>query len=64
MRKLAIAFFLALTVFTVSAHASIIGREQLNIDFTDPNDARSKATWSDPNRITITEKGLGWDGAF
>lgn len=43
--------------------AQILGSESLAIDFTKPEDAKKKATWSDPGRLTITDKGLGWDGA-
>lgn len=42
--------------------AIIHERKQLAIDFTDPKDAAAKATWSDPDRIGVTDAGLGWDG--
>lgn len=48
--------------FTTLAQGSIIGGDQLSIDFTKQEDAASKATWSSPDKVTITGQGLGWDG--
>ena len=53
----AIAMFVA-----VSAEAAIFGSKMLEIDFTDVADARAKATWSEPEKLTVSTKGLGWDG--
>jgi hypothetical protein len=44
-----------------SAAASIIDFKVLEIDFTDIIDAAAKASWSEPDIITITVDGLGWD---
>lgn len=39
----------------------ILGMERLEIDFCKPS-ARSKATWSPNNKLTLTKQGLGWKG--
>lgn len=36
---------------------------QLSIDLTDPKDTTEKAEWSEPEHLTITEKGFGRDGS-
>lgn len=48
--------------FTAPAQGSIIGGDQLSIDFTKQDDAASKATWASPEKLTITGQGLGWNG--
>ena len=45
-----------------SAQASILDFKSLAIDFTNPADARDKATWSEPDKLTVSTNGLGWDG--
>jgi len=45
-----------------SATASILGFKSLAIDFTNADDAKAKATWSEPNKLNVTTNGLGWDG--
>jgi len=45
------------------SRAAIIGESSLTIDFTDSKDAARKAEWSEPDLVTPTEQGLGWDGA-
>ncbi|MBN2316771.1 MAG: hypothetical protein JXM79_22780 [Sedimentisphaerales bacterium] len=62
MKKI-IAFSSLVFIFLGNhANASIIGNKVLKINFTDANDAKAKATWSEPGKISITENGLGWDG--
>ena len=51
-----------LNLFISSAPASIIDFKSLDIDFTDSADAAAKATWSDPDILSITASGMGWDG--
>lgn len=51
-----------LNLFISSPLASIIEFKELDIDFTDINEAAAKATWSKPDILTITSNGLGWDG--
>jgi hypothetical protein len=52
-----------LMVFAVATgHGSINGIQQMKIDFTNAADANSQATWSDPQKITVSKDGLGWDG--
>jgi len=58
---------IALTLITFiipgnNIYASILGSEELKINFTDKDDAKRKATWSEPDYINITQNGLGWDG--
>jgi hypothetical protein len=43
-------------------NAGILGFHELKIDFTKADDARKKATWSEKEKLDITERGLGWDG--
>jgi len=51
---------LAGLLFVVStADASILGNQSLEIDFTKPDEAREKATWSDPDHLTCTARGFG-----
>jgi hypothetical protein len=45
----------------VVAHASIASFTELKINFTDPADAATKASWPS-NQINISTNGLGWDG--
>jgi len=53
---------LLLVFFGDSVYASIEGWEELKINFTDEKDATAKATWFEPDKINVTENGLGWDG--
>ncbi|MBI1902806.1 MAG: hypothetical protein HYS13_17040 [Planctomycetia bacterium] len=46
----------------IPATAGILGQQSLNVDLTNAKEAKTKVTWSEPERIAITEKGLGWDG--
>ena len=69
MKKLAVITLLsamaglgALIVVAQFAHAVIREMKQLQIDFTDASDAKSRATWSEPDRLTLSKEGLGWDG--
>jgi hypothetical protein len=62
MKAYLVRFLLACHVLTNFAGAAIFSSSRLTIDFTDPNDARTKAIWSEPNLITTTKQGLGWDG--
>src|SRR5262245_9487614 len=48
-------------VIAAPAAASVSGFKSLDIDFADPADASTKATWSRP-ALTTTVDGLGWDG--
>jgi hypothetical protein len=43
--------------------AAIAHWNQFRFDFTKSDEAREQATWSDADKLTITEQGLGWDGA-
>jgi len=45
-----------------AASASILDFKALEIDFTDIIDAAAKSDWSEPDMITVTNDGLGWDG--
>ena len=51
-----------LVATTPIAHAVILGGNQVKIDFTNAVDAETKATWSEPEKITVSKDGLGWDG--
>jgi len=45
-----------------SSGASILDFKSLAIDFTNATDAAAKATWSEPDKLTVSINGLGWDG--
>ncbi len=47
---------------TMSGLAGGLVGNQLTIGFTNIADATNKATWADPDRLTISKDGLGWDG--
>lgn len=49
-------------VVVSSADASILDSKRLAIDFRNPTDAKAHATWSEPDKLTISDDGLGWDG--
>lgn len=60
-----IACFLIISVlitFSVCNAAVIVEFKSLKIDLTNPKDASAKASWSPADKISITDKGLGWDG--
>lgn len=62
MKKIITFASLALIILGNNANASIDGVNELKINLTNMNDAKAKATWSEPDKISITENGLGWDG--
>jgi hypothetical protein len=63
MKTLGAIWAIALAVLVVSSvDASIIDFKSLAIDFKDGADASAKATWSEPDILTISDGGLGWDG--
>ena len=57
-----ITFTLLAFIFGNYANASILGMKELKINFTDANDAKAKATWSETDKIKVADNGLGWDG--
>lgn len=59
---LALVGWLVLTFVAASSHASILDAKQVSIEFTNAVDATAKATWSTPDRVTVSTNGLGWDG--
>ncbi len=50
---------LILGLSTGPARGSIMGNNELTIDFTQPDTAKLKASWSD--NLDINTQGLGWD---
>jgi len=62
MKKIIAFTVLTFIILGNNVCASILGMEELKINFTDRNDAKGKASWSEPNKINITKNGLGWDG--
>lgn len=58
----AAAMSVLFTLFISPAHASILDFKELDIDFTDSAGAAGKAAWSEPDILSITANGLGWDG--
>jgi hypothetical protein len=61
MKKI-ISFLLLIFFSGNDVCATIEGMKELNINFTDNNDASQKAVWSEPDKININQNGLGWDG--
>jgi hypothetical protein len=55
---------LIVAAFLVSAfaHATIAGCNELVACFTNGNSAVTNVTWSEPDKISISTNGLGWDG--
>jgi hypothetical protein len=62
MKKIIALMLLAFTFFGNNVSASpVIRSKGFKINFTDKDDAKSKATWSE-DKINITKDSLGWDG--
>jgi hypothetical protein len=55
---------LILTTFLISAsaHASILGLNELVTSFTNSASAITNVIWSEPGKISVSTNGLGWDG--
>lgn len=56
----------AIVAVPISLRAPIQGSNELSIDFANEEDARAKAEWSHPDKLTFTASGLGreeksWD---
>jgi hypothetical protein len=56
----------AIVAVAISLRAVILDLKQLSIDFTNKEDAKAKAEWSHPDKLTFTAAGLGrqrgsWD---
>jgi hypothetical protein len=62
MRTITAVLTLLLVAATATSRASILESKQITIDFTNSTDATTKATWSEPDRITVSKGGLGWHG--
>ena len=54
--------FLAVTCLAClqSAHGAILGESVEEVDLTDADESQMKCSWSDPARIRVDSKGLGW----
>ena len=52
----------ALAAGTLPGSSVIRELKQLDVDFTQAASATNGATWSEPDKLTITTNGLGWDG--
>src|SRR5687768_15723453 len=46
-----------------SAHGGILGNSSAEVNLTDATQAQQQCAWSDPARIQVDEKGLGWGAA-
>ena len=62
MKNIARILVLGWLAAAPSSYGSIEGFKQLSVDFTNPADATNKAAWSEPERLTLSREGLGWDG--
>ena len=54
--------YVGMGFFVPTVLGGIISMDSFSIDFTNPKDAESKATWASPEKLFITGDGLGWDG--
>jgi len=52
----------AIVALPARCFAAIGATDTHVIDFTKPEEAAKQATWSDPDKVTLTRAGLGWDG--
>jgi hypothetical protein len=59
----AFAVSLSVVAYGPTARASILGSGELQIDFTNEQDASKKSVWSPADKLSVTGTGLGWDGA-
>jgi len=55
-------FIIAALGFSSSAHATMAGGNELVACFTNSTSAVTNVTWSEPDKISISTNGLGWDG--
>jgi hypothetical protein len=62
MKPISLFLMLYALLAADTSYADIIDFKHLSIDLTNSDDATAKASWSDPNRITVSKDGLGWDG--
>jgi hypothetical protein len=62
MKKIIAFVLLTFIISGNNVYATISGMNDLKINFTDNNDAKAKAVWSEPDKININQNGLGWDG--
>lgn len=61
MKKIATLLAAWMVFGAVGCMAAIAHLKKINIDFTNPEEARTKATWSEPDKIMVSKDGLGWD---
>jgi len=61
MRTVLILIFTC-TLLGGSPCAAILAGNRFSIDFTDPNQARTRAQWAADDKVALNEEGLGWDG--
>lgn len=52
----------ALLGWAAPSRASILDFRQLTVDLTSASDASTKVTWAEPAKLTVSDRGLGWDG--
>jgi hypothetical protein len=62
MKTLTIFATLWLVFPSPKSQAVIFDFKQIHIVFTNAADAQTNATWSEPDKITVSKEGLGWDG--
>ncbi len=62
MKTIMVLAALGLVFSSSESHAVILDFKQVNIAFTNAADAQTNATWSEPDKITVSKQGLGWDG--
>jgi hypothetical protein len=60
--RLVMVLLLVGCIAGVQSQASMAFWTRLTIDFTDAKDAEAKASWFEPDKLTLTASGLGLDG--
>lgn len=60
-----ISILIILNLFLLSGYisAAMVGHQELEIDLTNVEKAKSKVTWSNEDKVNINNNGLGFDGA-
>jgi hypothetical protein len=62
MKRIAIFIIVWLIFASPNSQAGMSYFKQISIAFTNAADAQTNATWSEPDKITVSWEGLGWDG--
>ncbi len=62
MKTITLLTALWLVFSCATSRGVIFDCKQLHVVFTNAAEAQAKAAWSEPDKITVSREGLGWDG--